>query len=251
MIIPLHIAAQYLAAAAISFVEKEEDDSHTNLAWSIENSSLVTRPLSNAGDVLRLNFSTFSLEWYNYDQLERSLPLGGIEHQKVLQWLQDQLEFAGGTAEFNYSFHYDLGYQLDMSDYTFPMPLKEEISKIAQYYSTAQRALQEVLKERNLQSEIRVWPHHFDMGAFVNLHDRLSIGFGLAIPDKKINDFYFYISAYNGHDALETSQLNGLSLGTWHKDKWKAGCLNANETDVLQAMQFFNEGITAYRMKYE
>lgn len=58
----MHLAAQYLAAAGISFVEKKADYSHTNLGWSIDKQRLETHPLSEKGDVLALNYNTFSLE---------------------------------------------------------------------------------------------------------------------------------------------------------------------------------------------
>lgn len=41
----MHLAAQYLAAAGISFVAKEDDDSHTNLGFSAETGSMTTHPL--------------------------------------------------------------------------------------------------------------------------------------------------------------------------------------------------------------
>ena len=41
----MHIAAQYLAAAGISILEKQPDDSHTNVGFSVEDRTLFTRPL--------------------------------------------------------------------------------------------------------------------------------------------------------------------------------------------------------------
>ena len=39
----IHLAAQYLAAAGISFLEKRDDDSHTNLGFNIEKGTLDDR----------------------------------------------------------------------------------------------------------------------------------------------------------------------------------------------------------------
>ena len=36
----MYLLAQYLAAAGISLLEKEQDDCHTNLGFSIEKSSM-------------------------------------------------------------------------------------------------------------------------------------------------------------------------------------------------------------------
>ena len=38
----LHLAAQYLAAGGISFIEKKSDDSHTNLAWNKTENRMTT-----------------------------------------------------------------------------------------------------------------------------------------------------------------------------------------------------------------
>ena len=38
----MHLTAQYLAAAGISFVAKKDDDSHTNVGFSIEKTCIET-----------------------------------------------------------------------------------------------------------------------------------------------------------------------------------------------------------------
>ena len=97
----MHLAAQYLAAAGISFVEKKADDSHTNLGWSIDKQRLETHSLSTDGDVLALNYNTFSLEW---DSLENnaSFALDGKTHQQVLDSVyKANGELPGFTAAKN------------------------------------------------------------------------------------------------------------------------------------------------------
>lgn len=44
----MHLASQYLAAAAISFVPKKDDDSHTNLGWSNEKNNWKPTPYHQA-----------------------------------------------------------------------------------------------------------------------------------------------------------------------------------------------------------
>ena len=58
-----HLAAQYLAAAGISFLTKKPDDSHTNLGFISDSGEIETHPLSEDNDKLFLNYNTFSLEW--------------------------------------------------------------------------------------------------------------------------------------------------------------------------------------------
>lgn len=84
----MHLAAQYLAAAGINFVPKKEDDSHTNLGFSIEKQRLETHPLSENGDLLSLDYNSFSLQWDSQNDVERLL-LDGVRHETVLHWLND------------------------------------------------------------------------------------------------------------------------------------------------------------------
>jgi hypothetical protein len=48
----MHLASQYLAAAGLSFVKKQDDDSHTNLGFNTEKGIMYTRALSDNGDQL-------------------------------------------------------------------------------------------------------------------------------------------------------------------------------------------------------
>ena len=250
MIKNLHIAAQYLTAAAISFLAKEEDDSHTNLGWSNERNILSSRPLNVRGDYLALSFDEFALQWYSSEQLISSLKLEKQSHSEVLSWIDLQLKAAAISQPYVYSFHYDVGYSIDMNSFTFSEVDLKEINRIASLFGKAQLVMKNVLQEQELESEIRVWSHHFDIGAFTILSDTLSLGFGLAIPDSAIDDFYYYISGYNGHDSLDTSKFEQLNKGEWQTEDWKAGTLRAQDVDENTATQFFNETIAAFRKTY-
>jgi hypothetical protein len=59
----LHLAAQYLATAAKSFIKTKEDDSHINLGWNSDEKRLETHDLSNDGLRLALNYLEYSLDF--------------------------------------------------------------------------------------------------------------------------------------------------------------------------------------------
>ncbi|MEP2280526.1 hypothetical protein [Maribacter sp.] len=239
----MHLAAQYLAAAGISFVEKKADDSHTNLGWSIDKQRLETHPLSTNGDVLALNYNTFSLEW-NSNKNNASFALDGKTHQQVLEWLTNSANaFLGKT--YSYSFHYDLPYSIDDS-FTFKLD-KAQLKELANLRTLTQSGLEKTLGVNGLESDIRIWPHHFDSGAYVIISDDLSIGLGLAVPDTMINEHYFYISGYKGHNGLDTSKFSSLSLGEWKNEGFKGAVLPAIKITEEQAIQFFTEAINTYK----
>ncbi|MEH6512540.1 MAG: hypothetical protein V7670_13840 [Maribacter arcticus] len=161
----MHLAAQYLAAAGISFVEKKADDSHTNLGWSIDKQRLETHPLSEKGDVLALNYNTFSLEW-NSPKNNASFVLNGKTHQQVLEWLTNSVDTFLGK-KYTYDFHYDLPYSIDDS-FTFKLDAFK-LKELADLRSLTQSSLEKTLAVNGLTSDIRFWPHHFDSGAYVSV----------------------------------------------------------------------------------
>lgn len=86
----LHIAAQYLATAAKSFLlHKEDDDSHTSLGFNTDGGYLSSHSFSENGDRLILNYPTFSLIWKSKSE---NIPfrLDGSTHRQVKEWLNKQ-----------------------------------------------------------------------------------------------------------------------------------------------------------------
>lgn len=246
MIKELHIAAQYLSAAAISFVEAKQDDSHTNFAW-LEGSTLFSRALGNPKYKLALNFSSFSIEWYADQVFIASIDLAETNHLVIINWIKERIKEAGYKKEYSYKFHYNIGYEIEMQDYTFPVPNQKELNRIAELFSSANEVLHQVLKEQSLYSEIRVWPHHFDMGAYTVLNEEVSVGMGLAIPDHIIPDFYYYIRGYQGENTIPTENLNSLVDGEWQTGEMEAGILKASGANDFMTIQFFNAAINAFR----
>ncbi len=244
----MHLAAQYLAAAGISFLDKKEDDSHTNLGFSTTEGSMYTHPLNKDGDTLSLNYQRFTLEW-NSKNSKNSLRLDGATHAEVLEWITQTAIKAGIKKPFKYNLHYELPYTPITDDFTFKLHDIARLGELTNFRILAQLTLDTFLENQNLKSDIRTWPHHFDTGAFVSLGDNtgLTIGLGLAIPDAMINDYYFYLSAYKGHDGLDTSDLNPLTNGKWYNDGFKGAVLPVTGIDEVTVATFFEEAITAYK----
>ncbi|GAA4272760.1 hypothetical protein U6A24_08400 [Aquimarina gracilis] len=243
----LHLAAQYLAAAGISFLEKKEDDSHTNLGFSITEGNLYTRPLNEAGDTLSLNYHRFTLEW-NSKNSKSSLRLDKTLHSEVLKWIQVTAEEANIKKQYNYDFHYDLPYDKITNDFEFKLTDPSRLKRLIHFRTLAQLSIKTFLENHKIESDIRIWPHHFDTGAFAMLKNKsnMSIGLGLAIPDSVVNDYYLYISGYHGHDAVDTSNFNSLTIGNWYTEGFKGAVLPVSEIDQKDAVIFFDQAFSIY-----
>ncbi|MEL6917833.1 MAG: hypothetical protein AAFO99_08890 [Bacteroidota bacterium] len=248
MIEQTYLAGQYLAAAAISFIKKVSDDSHTNLGFSIENASMYTRPLNSNGDTLVLNYNTFALEWHSKNYLE-VLGLDGNTHNEVIKWIGQKAKKGGMDTPYRYEFHYDPTYVLS-DGFIFKLSDANKFRELRDLRILGQQTFTFFLKEQKLTSEIRVWPHHFDTGAFALLNEDSgkAIGLGLSIPDALVDDHYFYISGYKGHEGLDTSGFPSLTYGKWQNEGFKGAILPATDIDENAAMLFFREALMAYKI---
>ena len=246
MLQQLHLAAQYLATAGISFLDKKEDDSHTNLGFSVDKACLETWPLTSSGLKLSLNYGDLSLEWTH--EANKKLLLDGKTHQEVIDWISGTAAELGLGKLYRYDLHYKLPYTMD-ADFKFSFSDTDQVNKLIQLRTLAQQALTSFLEMENLTSDIRIWPHHFDTGAYTALNDGSgkSIGLGMAIPDTLVDDLYFYISGYRGHNALNTWAFKSLPKGKWINDGFKGAVLPATNASQDTVVQFFQEAVQRYK----
>lgn len=246
MIQQLHLAAQYLAAAGISFLDKKEDDSHTNLGFSVDKGRLETWPLNTSGVMLCLNYSDFALEWGPNSELKMSL--NGKGHDEIVAWVSTSAKELGFQQPYRYDLHYTLPYPLE-SNFKFQLSSHNQITELLRLRKLAQEAIASFLGQEKLVSDIRIWPHHFDTGAFSALNDGSgkSVGLGMAIPDTLVNDLYFYISGYRGHSGLNTWAFNKLTNGKWINDGFKGAVLEASKANEETVVQFLQEALANYK----
>ena len=242
MISTMHLAAQYLATSAISFIPKKEDDSHTNLGWV--NHTLETHHFPN-GDKLRLNYNLFSLEWIHRDGHTEHLFLNNQTHKTTIEWLSQVSTRSQLVQKYAYDKHYQLPYDPISEDTRFKIPQQDELNQMIKVRDLAQSVISNVLDTNNYKSAIRIWPHHFDTGAFINITNELSIGLGMAIPDSIINDYYFYISGYNGHKPIKI-EVNSSNNKTYYDNGWQGFAMPASDLNHASAIDFCQTAINSY-----
>ncbi|SHJ07135.1 hypothetical protein [Pseudozobellia thermophila] len=245
----IHLAAQYLATAGISFLDKKDDDSHTNLGFDAQKGFLETWPLNEEGNKIVLDYLQFSLHWVSNDAVRTTLLLDGKTHGEIVNWLTELTKGLSPDRVYKYDLHYDLPYDRITDDFVFSKPSQEQLGKMLGYRRIALHAMQNVVYAMNLSTPIRVWPHHFDIGGYetINSGKNIGVGFGMAIPDTMIDDFYLYASGYRGHEGIDTSKFSALSNGEWRNDGFKGAVLPMEKVDEARATAFFNESIAEYR----
>lgn len=243
MRITMHLVAQYLATAAISFIQKREDDSHTNLGWI--NHTLETHEFPN-GDKLGLNYENFALEWTTYNGNKQYLLLNNKTHKEIKDWISDMSATNGIEKPYKYKLHYELPYDEITDTTSFKLTNQEDLNVLINQRDLAQQVLDSILKSNADDSSIRIWPHHFDTGAIMTVNKKHSVGLGMAIPDELINDFYFYVSGYNGHDSIKLQSVKDLKHGSYYDNGWKGFALPVKGIDKDTAISFCQEAISKY-----
>ncbi|WP_350290561.1 hypothetical protein [uncultured Croceitalea sp.] len=243
----LHLAAQYLATAGKSFLEHRSDDSHTNVGFFMEDYTLRTWNLEDSGTYLAFSFDDFTLQWGSKNG-KISFALDGKIHDEIVDWISKMAIASSIKNAYRYDLHYDLPYKIS-NDFKFELSNLNDLSELLQLRILAQSSLAAFLSNEKLKSDIRIWPHHLDTGAFVELNNGSgkSIGIGMAIPDSVSDNHYFYISGYKGHNALATNNFSKLTHGEWKNNGFKGAILPVLEVDENTVLAFFIEALALYK----
>jgi hypothetical protein len=100
-------------------------------------------------------------------------------------------------------------------------PDRGQLDAAANWFTLAQQAL-------TGHGELRIWPHHFDMGFWSpGKIEGKSIGGGFSLGDQSYKQPYFYINPYG---IEKPDSLPELQRGQW-SDHWIGAVLTIDELD--------------------
>jgi hypothetical protein len=241
----IHLASQYLAAAGKSFLENKDDDSQSNLAWHTGSNILVSRDLRK-GIQLALSLETGHLIWLLEDVIHSQMDTQKHTHKEIVLWISKNAISLEIDTPYAFETNYTLDYPKQEDSVVLGFDLTQA-SILAQTFTLAQNALASFLNTNELTSEIRVWPHHFDLGIYTEIKPKLFLGAGLAIPDSLENELYFYASGWNKGQSVETKNLPKLKIGAWHQ-AWNGGTLKAANQTEESVEIFLNEVKSEFEM---
>ena len=69
----------------------------------------------------------------------------------------------------------------------------------------------------------------------------------LSIPDSLIDDFYLYVSGYQGHNPIKLNHQKKLKQGIYYDNGWKGFALPLVNLDKNAALLFFKDAIDRYQ----
>ena len=233
-----HHAAQWLARAARAYVPPQPDDGHTNLGWNDTLGGFTMHRLED-GERLSLRIADLTLVLHGDEKTAsiQSFSLDGRTDAQARQWLGEQLGARGLDAR-----------ALDApSPYEMPahavtegaaygvVDLADALVELAAWFANAEFLLVRVQRQmigRNLAaSDVRCWPHHFDLATLTSFPTRNAdatgyVGAGLSPGDEYYDEPYFYVSVYPKPDCAALARLP--KLGHWHTHEFTAAVAPAH-----------------------
>ncbi len=237
----LHRLCQIIAKVNRTFVRPEKDDSHTNIGFNARKGTLEGRWVHTKRNRIRLilRLSDVCFVWMDDDDnilqtvSTAKKHLAEIENQLRKTLVNEGLDL----ANFQEPMHYKI------PDYPIMGQPVALLSRLAlnewvHWRSFANEACEYLLKSFNQKEEIRIWPHHFDTGIYMDLNEKLGIGFGLAVKDDHVGAPYFYATCYPKVGEADYSGINDLTYGRWVVKDWHGAVLSLND------LQFESKKVT-------
>ena len=228
----LHYATRLLASTAHSMRPHADDDSHTALTLGLDRVSLETQPLDPDGLTLALVMPALALEWRLGSHVTTATALAGMRMQDGHDWLNQTRPSEAPRIDVRSFPDFPEHALAEEGRFTAQEPVAR--AQLAAEYSTAEQALADALLGASQASPLRVWPHHFDLGALVPLGGaEQTIGLGFSPGDESYDEPYYYVSPYPQPEPAALPEWTGP--GHWHTQGFVSLVLTASERDVHDA----------------
>ena len=248
----LHHAAQFVASTGISYLPAEPDDSHTNMEW-VESLRALAGRVIPAPQPFRVIVqpADLSLSIVGEDgQIVASTLLNGLTIDDAANWLRARIAERGADGDrLTLQRHFEIPHH-DVDDgATFDTKNAAAFAQLDAWYFAAYRALDYVRSSTTEASEVRCWPHHFDIATLIDLGGGRTIGVGMEPGDQYYDEPYFYVNlSPSPKPESATAALAGG--GTWHTDEWVGAVLPGSqlgENPKEQVEAFLDSAIIACR----
>jgi hypothetical protein len=227
-----HHAAQWLARAARAYVPPRPDDGHTNLGWNDTLGGFTTHRLKD-GERLSLRIADLTLVLHGDERTApiQSFSLDGRTDAQARQWLGEQLRARRlDTHALDAPSPYDMPAHAVTKGAAYGVAdLADALVELAAWFANAQvslvRVQRQMIGRKLAASDVRCWPHHFDLATLISLPAREAdvtgyVGAGLSPGDKYYDEPYFYVSVYPKPDSAALPRLP--KLGHWHTHEFTA-----------------------------
>jgi hypothetical protein len=232
-----HWASQVVAAAS-SLLPAEDDFSQMSMVWSPEEKALLGRGLPAAGGTrCGLRIRDLTLFMMGDKSIESELHLEGKSLDNALGWLVGELKARRASGLPERPTH-ELPPHPAAEGAAFGVD-SESLLALSDWFDAAHHILRPIQRSRAGASQLRCWPHHFDIATLLDLGDGKSVGLGLSPGDASYPGPYWYGAPWP-HPAEGTPFPDLRPAGHWHTDGFTGAILTVEEggQDVEKAQEF-------------
>ena len=234
--IGLHWAAQLLSAPGMSLLPTAEDYSHGNLGWDSALGLLTSRRVGSDGLRAALVFEGLELAVLDGERERSSLRLAGRSLDEALGWLARELAPNGPALALP---SHEMPSEPVGEGGVFSDAGANARAELAAWFANAFALISESVMKEDAASEVRCWPHHFDVASLITLdaaadaETARSIGVGFSPGDGSYAQPYFYVTPW---PYPEAEVLPSLPAGAdWHRTGWTGAVLTAEAVLAIPA----------------
>jgi hypothetical protein len=251
----LHWAAQLVSAVGATLLPARSDHSHTNLEWSDAHHGLLSQASSSQPSLRALlSFPRVTIELI--------CSHGSSGEKTVLTLPLANRTFADALAELEHGVAKQLGHDVKLVRPAHELPKhrvdpdgdaavfggweKHAVAELVSWFANGDRALRELRRQDPRATEIRCWPHHFDIATLLvlerehpedpNSEVTRSLGVGMTPGDGSYADAYWYVTPWPYPASPRLPALSGG--GIWHQDGWIGAVLTSTALREPQAETF-------------
>jgi hypothetical protein len=249
----LHHAAQFAAAAGISFLQPLPDDSHTNLEWVPALGGLFSR-LIPARTAFRVGVKPVKLGLLIISADNRPLAeyhLHGRTITEAKDWVRSQIKLLGADgSRYTLARNYEIPRHDVAIGESFDASEPARFEELAKWLGNGAAILGSLTRSAMPASEVRCWPHHFDIATSIDVAPGRTLGVGLEPGDEYYDEPYFYVEMKPQPAASRIQSRPLWGSGVWHTKEWVGAVLcgsrlGAATSQERQTREFLDSAIVA------
>lgn len=246
----LHKLVQFAGMVPRSLLTHDPSDSSASLLWNEEHKALMSQDVDEVS--VGLSLADQKLLVIKHDH-SLSIPVIGKTEEEVFAELKNTLSNMGLKGDkLETALPYELPDAVVKNGQPFKAVDDQALQSLKNLYSNTHRSLEAIFSENVNASEIRCWPHHFDIATLVTVEphedpeEAKSIGFGFSPGDGGYEEPYFYLTPWPYPKVDKLYKLDQPAI--WNTEGWVGAVLKANDltSETLEdsLTSFFNTGLT-------
>jgi hypothetical protein len=257
----LHWAVQAVGMVGKQLLEPAPDHSHGSLEWLDEVAALAGQPLPDGSRVALRPASQELLVLKGVDEVSDRLELRSHTFEAAAAWVHDRLlKRSEVVREADWAPLAPAG--LPDAPVGHGAPFSRATSaheELARWFGNMNGALRLFADREPEASQVRGWPHHFDLATLISLdaeaqpEEARSVSLGLSPGDGSIAEPYLYVLPWPAPDPGTLPPLEGG--GSWVTEGWVGAALAGSDLvasgdaaeQAAAAMAFFESGLARSR----